>query len=127
MVELQLRGVRVLIVDDDEDTRALFALALGEAGADVRLAADGTEAKNQAVAWCPSVIISDLVMPDTDAPTLLCELRAMHPAATIPSIAVSGRSSTKDRDEAVNSGFQEHAAKPIIPHDLVGIVKRLAR
>ena len=119
----ELRGVRILLIDDDEDTRALYALALGEAGAEVRSAADGAEAVRFTAEWLPAVVVSDLVIPGTDVVALLRELRALHPSQQIPAVAVSGRSSTKDREDALASGFQEHAGKPLIPHDLIEIVK----
>ena len=123
----ELRGIRVLLIDDDDDTRALYALALGEAGAEVRSAADGAEAARLTAEWLPAVVVSDLVMPGTDVVALLRELRALHPSQRVPAIAVSGRSSTKDREDALTSGFQEHAGKPLIPHDLIELVRRCTK
>jgi CheY-like chemotaxis protein len=121
-----LLGVRVLLVDDDEDTRALYAFALGGAGAEVRTAADGAEAVRLVEDWRPAVIVSDLVMPETDAGSLLSELRSLHSSPHIPAIAVTGRSSARDRQEALAAGFEEHAPKPLIPQDLIATVKRCA-
>jgi CheY-like chemotaxis protein len=120
----ELRGVRVLLIDDDEDTRTLYEMALGEAGAEVRSAADGAEAMRSVAEWRPGIIVSDLVMPGTNVVALLREVRALYPSKRIPAVAVSGRSSTQDREDALASGFQEHAGKPLIPHDLVNLVRR---
>jgi CheY-like chemotaxis protein len=119
-------GLRVFLVDDDEDTRALYTFALSEAGAEVRAAADGAEAIKSVVEWLPDVIVSDLVMPGTDARALLRELRSLHPSVQIPAVAVSGRSSAEDRAEAMASGFQAHAAKPLTPQDLISLLLRCA-
>lgn len=123
---LSLSGVRVLLVEDDEDTRVLYAMALEQAGAEVRAAADAKEAVRALLEWTPSVVVSDLMMPGSDGYSLLREVRTMHHATPIPAIAVTGRSGPKDREAVLAAGFQEHAVKPLTPDALIAIVKRWA-
>jgi two-component system CheB/CheR fusion protein len=120
----RLLGVRVLLIDDDEDTRELFALVLGEAGAEVRTAHDATDALRTVLQWAPTVVVSDLAMPTTDGFTLLREVRAVHPQ--IPAIAVTGMGGAKDREAALAAGFQAHVTKPLDPEALVAIVRHWA-
>ena len=118
----ELQGVRVLLVDDDEDTVALYSFALDAVGAEVRAALTATEALTSTASWRPAVIVSDLGIPGTDVGSLLRDLRAQHPAQWIPAVAVTGRSTPDDRAAAIALGFQEHAPKPLVPDDLVAIV-----
>jgi CheY-like chemotaxis protein len=119
-----LLGVRVLLVDDDEDLRDLFALVLQEAGADVRAASDAEDAMRTVLAWHPSVVVSDLSMPTKDGITLLREVRSVDPRRHIPAIAVSAWTEPGHREAALAAGFQELVTKPLTPHDLVAVVKR---
>lgn len=119
-----LPGVQVLLVDDDEDTRDLFAMVLGEAGAEVRTASDAKEAMRTVLQWRPCVIASDLTMPTMDGFLLLRELRSVDQLAQIPAIAFSGLSRTEDRAAALAAGFQELVSKPLEPDELVAAVQR---
>ena len=123
---LPLHGVRVLLVDDDDDGRALLSLALEEAGAEVRSACDAKEAVRTMLQWPPTVVVSDLAMPTTDGFTLLREVRSMHSLRHVPAVAVSGMMTEWDGEAALAAGFQEHIPKPIAPATLVEAVKRWA-
>ena len=121
-----LSDVRVLLVEDDEDTRELYAYALREAGADVRAAGDVAAALHTVAEWTPTLVVSDLAMPATDGLSFLRELRAMPHMLRVPAIAVSGFSEQKDRNAALGAGFQEHLVKPLGPDELVATVARWA-
>jgi CheY-like chemotaxis protein len=120
----RLLGVRVLLVDDDEDARELFALALAEAGAEVRTAVDAGEALRTIQQFSPSIVVSDLSMPTTDGFMLLRQIRREH--GQVPAVAVTGLGSPKDRQEALAAGFQAHVTKPLQLDALVAIVKQWA-
>lgn len=122
----KLSGVKVLLIDDDEDTVALYSFALEELGADVRSALSGADALRSVEGWCPAVVVSDLGIPGTDVGVLLRDLRKAHPSASMPAIAVTGRSTIEDRDAALALGFQEHAVKPLVPDDLAALIERRA-
>lgn len=115
-----LQGVRVLVVDDDEDTRELFALVLRGAGAEVRTAFDAKGAVGAILEWQPTILVSDLTLPTTDGFTLLREIRSVHPR--VIAVAVSGMSDAKDREAALAAGFQALVTKPVDPETLVAIV-----
>jgi len=122
-MERALAGVRVLLVDDDCDTRDLYTYCLERAGAEVRACSSAAEAIRTAMEWAPSVLVSDLHLPDMDGYALLLRFRAIAGARAIPAIAVTGRAFPRDRTAALDAGFQEHAAKPLAPDDFVAIVR----
>ncbi len=90
---VRLRKVRVLLVDDDADRRELYAIALEQAGAEVRAVSDGDEALLALRTWVPSVVVSDLMLAGMDGFAMARRLRTMHAADRVPAIAVTGRSS----------------------------------
>jgi PAS domain S-box-containing protein len=122
--EPSLQGVRVLVVDDDDDVRGMMQTVLSERGADVRTAASGGEALDAARREPPDVVVSDLAMPEMDGYTLLKELRGQTPR--IPAAAVTAYARPEDRRQALLAGFQMHVAKPIEPGELVAVVASLA-
>jgi signal transduction histidine kinase/ActR/RegA family two-component response regulator len=116
-----LAGVRVLVVEDEADSRELFAKVLTSCGADVTTAASCEEAlaliRESAVQNRPDVILSDLGMPKDDGFDLIRRVRALAPedGGRIPAIAVTGYANAEDRQRALAAGFQTHLAKPIDP------------
>jgi CheY-like chemotaxis protein len=121
---LALHGVRVLVVDDDPDTRELVRVVLTECGADVRIAAAAAEGWALLRQWNPDVIVSDVGMPEQDGYTFIEKVRAdgiRAPAAALTAYARSG-----DRVRALSAGFQAHLAKPAEPAELVALVASLA-
>jgi CheY-like chemotaxis protein len=123
-----LRGMDVLVVDDDADTRAALGAALEERGARVRLAAsaaDGLAAIDQRL---PDVLLCDLDMPGTTGLDLMRTLRARDPAdgGDLPAAAITAHARDEDARVARAAGFQRHLAKPIDPLDLACTVAELA-
>jgi CheY-like chemotaxis protein/anti-sigma regulatory factor (Ser/Thr protein kinase) len=116
-----LAGLRVLVVEDEADSRELFAKILTTCGADVTTAASCEEAlaliRESAVQNRPDVILSDLGMPKDDGFDLIRRVRALAPedGGRIPAIAVTGYANAEDRQRALAAGFQTHLAKPIDP------------
>ena len=121
-----LAGAKVLVVDDDEDTRDLYAMALERAGAEVRAASNASEAFRVVLKWPPTIVVSDLAMPGLDGSALLREIRSLHRLREIPAIAVSGSVDPRDREGARAAGFQEVVAKPLTPQSLIAILVRWA-
>jgi CheY-like chemotaxis protein len=111
----------VLVVEDEADSRELFAKVLTSCGADVTTAASCEEAlaliREAAVRNRPHVILSDLGMPRDDGFDLIRKVRALAPedGGRIPAIAVTGYANLEDRQRALAAGFQTHLAKPIDP------------
>lgn len=121
-----LRGVRVLVVEDEADHRELVRHILAAAGATVR-AAGGAEAALRLVAgWRPELMVLDIAMPDMDGYELLARLRRVLLAAP-PAIALTGFAAASDAARALQAGFQAHHAKPFQPQQLLRTAARLAR
>ena len=120
-------GMRVLIVEDDTETRDILAAILERAGFSYRVATRASEALSVLDDWQPDVIVSDIGMPDMDGYEFARQLRA-RPAAQggqIPALAVSAFARAEDRDLALRSGYQAHIAKPVEPADLVKAIAEL--
>jgi PAS domain S-box-containing protein len=119
-----LAGVRILLVEDTPDSRAMLSVALRLAGADVRAAADADEALSLADGDPPDVLVSDIGLPGRDGFSLIAELRS-RPAArggAVPAVALTGYASEEDRRRCLEAGFQGHLAKPAEPARLVEAV-----
>ncbi len=125
-----LQGVRVLVVDDEADNRAVVEAILRGDGAVVKTAASTLDAWAVLPAWPPDVLVCDIGMPDEDGYVLIRRLRALPPdagaARDIPAVALTAYASDADRAQALAAGFQEHLAKPVEPSALIAVVARLA-
>jgi len=120
-----LRDLRVLVVDDEEDSRELMATILRRAGADVACASGSHAALELFGRWTPDVIVSDLAMPGGDGCELVAEIRARD--SSIAALAVSGFTADRDTDRALAAGFDVHVGKPIDAAELVEAVHEAAR
>lgn len=114
-VASSLRGVRVLVVDDEPDSLELLAELLKEAGMLVDAAASVSQAFDALMANRPDVIISDIGMPYENGYSFLRNLRQVLPedGGTIPALALTGFARPEDRERAFAAGFNLHLAKPI--------------
>jgi len=120
-------GIRVLVVEDDIETRDILSAILDRAGFSYRVATRASEALTVLDDWQPDVIVSDIGMPDMDGYAFVRELRA-RPAAQgghIPALALSAFARNEDRELALRSGYQAHIAKPVEPADLVKAIATL--
>ncbi len=108
-----LTGIKMLVVDDDRDTRDLLQLLLAARGATVCTASSVAEAVERFSAVRPDVLIADIGMPGEDGYVLVERLRAVDPAASFKAIAVSGYVGDEDRSRARAAGFDEHQPKPL--------------
>lgn len=126
---VQIAGVRVLVVDDDPDARALLQRLFEERGATVSTASSATEALAILQAERPDVLISDIGMPDEDGYALIRRVRSLLPehGGRTPAIALTAYARTEDRVKAVVAGFQHHLAKPIETVELLVTVASMVR
>ena len=122
-----LRGVSVLVVDDERDARELAALVLEDAGAMVVQAEDVTSALRALSDAHISAIVSDIGMPVEDGYSFLSRVRAEASTRSIPALALTAFARAEDRQRALAAGFQRHLAKPIEPVKLVAAVAALLR
>jgi len=125
--DVNLAGIQILAVDDDEDAREVLAAILTEYGAEVCVVASGSAALARLQTWQPTLLICDISMPDRDGYTLLQQIRALPAAAggNIPAMAVTALAREEDRQQALQHGFQKHIAKPILPEQLAIAIAEL--
>ncbi len=122
-----LRGVKVLVVDDEHDTREILSVMLARYGTEVRAAGSVAEALEILTTWQPDMLVSDIGMPGEDGYVMIQKLRALPPdeGGEIPAIALTAFASPIDREKALAAGFQRHLSKPVEPVELAKIVARV--
>jgi CheY-like chemotaxis protein len=125
---IMLDGLRVMIVDDEAETRDLLTAMLTRRGAEVKACASAAEALEEIERWRPSLLVSDIGMPGEDGYTLIGKLRALGPerGGGIPAVALTAYARSEDRMRALASGFQVHVPKPIEAGELVVVIASLA-
>ena len=123
-----LRGLSILVVDDNPDDREFVRTSLEHYGAVVRTAASAHEARERFRADRPDVLVSDLVMPQEDGLDLIRQIRVMDERAgtRTPAAALSALARADDRRRALSAGYQMHVTKPIDPLELASTIERLA-
>jgi PAS domain S-box-containing protein len=134
---LTVAGMRVLVVDDQEDARAMLANFLTRCGAVVTIASSGAEAlavlSNTPSGARPDVLVCDLAMPEGDGYTALRQMRALEEARgvaasqRIPAIALTALAGNEERIRALSAGFQCHITKPADPVHLIIVISNVAR
>jgi PAS domain S-box-containing protein len=122
-----LAGVRVLVVDDDLESREVAAKTLRQFGATVSLAVSAAEALDHLARDAPHVLVADIGMPGEDGNSLMRRIRALSPenGGQIPALALTGHAGLQDRMRALDSGFEAHLSKPVSPRLLLAAVRRL--
>lgn len=124
---VDLEGVRVLVVDDEPDTRQLVARLVGRCGARVTTAGSAERALELLDTVEPDILISDVGMPGRSGYDLIGEIRARgRSGAELPAVALTAFAADENRDRALGAGFQAHVAKPVDVRDLCSVVARLA-
>lgn len=127
--EQPLVGIRVLVVDDEADMREVIAVAIAQAGAEVKSVATATEALAALTSFQPDVLLSDIGMPGIDGYMLLRQVRALsrEQRGDVLAIALTAYAAEIDQQQARKAGFQRHLAKPIEPDTLVKEICQLLR
>ncbi|MBG1241474.1 PAS domain S-box protein [Nostoc sp. NZL] len=122
-----LNGVKVLLVDDERDTRDLIAFILEQSGAVVIQAASAIEALQAMPQFQPNLLLSDIGMPELDGYMLMRQIRAMPPemGGTIPAIALTAYAAEADYQQAIAAGFGQHITKPVEPAKLLRAIANL--
>jgi PAS domain S-box-containing protein len=127
--EPSLKGIKVLVVDDDEDARDVLTAALNSYGAEVTTATGAPQALDTLASQQVDVLVSDINMPGMDGYELIRRVRAMKPeqGGRIPAVALTAYARAEDRLRALQSGYQTHVPKPVEPAELEIVVATLAR
>ncbi|MDT7689962.1 MAG: hypothetical protein QOE46_2721 [Acidobacteriota bacterium] len=123
-----LQGLRVLIVDDETDTRDMMRAVLEHCKVEVFTAGSTSEALEAIARFRPDVLISDLGMPEEDGYRLIAKVRALpaERGGQIPAAALTAYVRAEDRTRVLRAGFQLHVPKPFEPAELVAVVANLA-
>jgi CheY-like chemotaxis protein len=124
-----LKGLKVLVVDDEADARALIIAVLQQCEALVTAVPSASEALKAMARVQPDILISDIGMPGEDGYSLLQKVRELPPqqGGRVPAVALTAYARAEDRIKALASGFQMHTPKPVEPAELTAIVGSLAQ
>lgn len=131
-----LNGVRILLIDDQEEARESLTVVLSGAGAIVFAAA----CSRDALAWLrscgshalPDILICDIAMPGEDGYSVLRKIRAWKtpdgnaPLNRVPALALTAFAQREDRIRALTAGFQMHVTKPVAPEELIVVIDTMA-
>ena len=125
----RLDGLKVLVVDDEPDTRELLKIGLAQCGAEVALAGSVGETLEAIMRVVPDVLISDIGMPGDDGYELIRRVRQLpaESGGRVPAIALTAYARTEDRMQALRAGYHMHVPKPVELAELVAIVASLVR
>ncbi|MEH2327791.1 PAS domain S-box protein [Nostoc sp.] len=120
-------GLKVLLVDDERDTRELIAFILEQSGAVVIQAVSAIEALRIMPQFQPNLLLSDIGMPEVDGYMLIRQIRAMSPelGGKIPAIALTAYAGEVDYQQAIAAGFGQHITKPVEPAKLLRAIANL--
>jgi len=126
--QIRLDGLRLLVVDDDEDSRDLIGLMLAGQGATVSSASSAGEALRLVADSPPDVLVSDIGMPDVNGYSLIRRVRTLpgHRGGRTPAVALTAYARAEDGERAFAAGFQAHVTKPVDPDRLTAVVANLA-
>lgn len=122
-----MKGLRILVVDDQEFTRDLVAAIFRRAGAEVTVASSVPEGLAKFDSAGAAVVVCDLAMPGEDGFTFLRAVRALSaPLCSTPIVALTAFARAEDREIALAAGFDDYLKKPVDPEQLAAAVVRLA-
>jgi PAS domain S-box-containing protein len=133
---LALKGLRILVVEDDNDSREVLQLFLEQTGATVQSvpsAKDAMAVFQRPANSLPDVMISDLAMPDEDGYSLISRVRQLAPekGGDIPAIALSAFATNESKQRAIECGFDYYSSKPFEPElltsDILNVLRRKAQ
>jgi len=124
-IRRDLQGIRILVVDDDPDSREMIAFVLEQAGAIVNSFESGMDALQAIETEIPDIIVSDIGMPEMDGYMLMQQIRLLELGRQIPAIALTAYAGEFDRQQALLAGFQQHLSKPIEPNEIVNAISLL--
>ena len=119
-----LRGIKVLVVEDEADARELLRRFLVECDALPAVAASVAEAQKLLLTFQPDVIVSDIGLPQKDGYEFIRDVRKQ--GLTTPAVALSAYARAEDRIRSAQTGYQTHLAKPVEPAELLAVIASLA-
>lgn len=125
----RLDGLRILVVDDEADTRELLRQGLEYCGASVRVVGTAAEAIDELMSSVPDILISDIGMPETDGYDLIKQIRALPPdrGGKVAAVALTAYTRIEDRLQALRAGYDMHVPKPVELAELCAVAASVAR
>jgi CheY-like chemotaxis protein len=125
----RLDGLRILVVDDERDTRELLIQGLEYSGAKVSAAASAAEAMKAVISTQPDIVISDIGMAGIDGYQLIKQIRGLAPelGGKVAAIALTAYTRVEDRLQALRAGYDMHVPKPVEMAELVAVAATVAR
>jgi signal transduction histidine kinase/ActR/RegA family two-component response regulator len=123
----RVSGMRILLVEDDKDSRDMLEMALAIYGIEVESAESAAEALKKIQTAKPDVLVSDIGLPGEDGYDLIRKVRALPEleGGATPAIALTGYVSVQDRNLALEAGYQDHIPKPVDPNLLLSLLAKL--
>jgi CheY-like chemotaxis protein len=123
-----LAGVRLLVVEDDADSREMLVLVFERSGAVVTAVASAAEATEAMRRATPDLLVCDIGLAGMDGHELIREVRALEAeeGGRIPALALTAYASPAHREQALAAGFDRQVSKPVVPEELVAQVALLA-
>lgn len=125
--EKQYQGLRVLVVDDDLDSKDLLAIYIDRVGGEVKAVTNGEKALEAVEDFRPDIILSDIYMPGKDGIWLIEQLRnsKREQEATIPAIAITAAARDKERQSILAAGYDDYIVKPFLFEELAAKIERV--
>lgn len=126
----KLDGLRILIVDDDENTREAISIYLKSFGAQVITVGSAGEALEVFSRFKPNILLSDIAMPGEDGYSLIRKVRNLengNSGRDIPALALSAYTTEEDAKHALAAGFQAHVTKPVEANELARLILKMVR
>lgn len=123
----RVSGMRILLVEDDKDSRDMLEMALAIYGIDVESVESAAEALKKIQTTKPDVLVSDIGLPGEDGYDLIRKVRALPEleGGATPAIALTGYVSVQDRNLALDAGYQDHLPKPVDPNLLLSLLAKV--
>src|SRR5262249_39187733 len=124
-----LKGLRILVVDDDSDGREVLAVQLAQQGATTSVSPSADDALRKLDTFKPDIIVADIGMPGEDGYSLIRKVRnrPLGPSRRTPAIALTAYAGDANRRRALNAGYQKHISKPAQPEELTLTIADLVR
>ncbi|HEU4931843.1 MAG TPA: PAS domain S-box protein [Pyrinomonadaceae bacterium] len=125
----RLDGLRILVVDDEADTRELLKQGLEYCGATVEVVRSAAEAIDSLKISLPDILISDIGMPGTDGYEFIRQVRKLSPqrGGKIAAIALTAYTRVEDRLQALRAGYDMHVPKPVELTELIAVAATVVR
>ena len=125
----ELRGMRILAVEDDSDSREMMEMVLKSQGAEVVSVSCVKDALQvlEGNGWKPQILVSDLGMPEQDGYDLIRRIKSESSGRSLPAIAITGYAGNEERKRALDAGFQQHLTKPVNWRELIDSIVELAK